>query len=401
MKVLTVFGTRPEAIKLAPVIKMFEQNRERFTSVVCITAQHRFMLDQVLDIFHITPEYDLDIMSPDQSLQDVTCNVLNGVSRVVRKERPDLVLVQGDTTTAFASGLAAYYERTPVGHVEAGLRTSDKYAPFPEEINRRLLTHLADLHFAPTSWSRNNLLREGVEEESIFVTGNTVIDALFMTMEAINNEKSEQEIVKYFSDLDTGLAELLAAPLPKGREVSRLQDRRFLLVTGHRRESFGEGFRNMCTALREIAETHRDVHIVYPVHLNPHVRRPVYDLLGGMETIHLIPPVGYTHFLYLMARSFFILTDSGGVQEEAPSLGKPVLVMREKTERPEGIEAGCVRLAGTRAENIVAEAKRLLDDAEVYAQMSQAKNPYGDGTTAQQIAAILGDERVISLLRKT
>jgi UDP-N-acetylglucosamine 2-epimerase (non-hydrolysing) len=370
--ILSIFGTRPEAIKMAPVVKMLESQPERFRSIVCVTAQHRQMLDQVLNLFAITPDYDLNIMKPGQNLFDVTCNVLQGLKAVLEKEQPDMILVHGDTTTTLAAALAAYYFRIPVGHVEAGLRTHNKFAPYPEEINRRVTGVLADLHFAPTEHARDNLLHEGVAAETIFVTGNTVIDALLSVVKIL---KESQELTERCE-----------------REYSYLStDKRLILVTGHRRENFGEGFENICRALADIAGRYPDVEIIYPVHLNPNVQEPVQRIMGGsgLRNIHLVEPVDYLPFVYLMQRSHLIITDSGGVQEEAPSLGKPVLVMRETTERPEAVEAGTVKLVGTDREAIVAAAHMLLEDHDAYRQMSMAHNPYGDGKAAVRIIKTL------------
>lgn len=363
VKVLTVLGTRPEAIKLAPVIKELEQH-PGVASKVCVTAQHREMLDPFLKLFEIKPDYDLDIMQPNQSLFDVTAKALLGLKDVLDAERPDIILVQGDTTTAFAAALAAFYLKIRVGHVEAGLRTENKYNPFPEEINRRLVTHLADFHFAPTERARANLLAEGVRDEAICVTGNTVVDALLMTLERTRGQD----------------------PLP---DLPIEPDRRLLLVTAHRRESFGEGLINICRALKEIAESTDDVEIVYPVHLNPNVRATVQRELRGIERVHLMPPLDYVSFVHLMSRAYLILTDSGGIQEEAPSLGKPVLVMREATERPEAIEAGVAKLVGTAPQRIVGETLRLLKDGEEYNRMARARNPFGDGHAAKRIVDVL------------
>lgn len=372
MKVLSVFGTRPEAIKMSPVLRELSRFPERFTSRVCVTAQHREMLDQVLHLFDVKPDYDLGIMKPGQDLYDVTCNVLLGLKDVLEAERPDLVLVHGDTTTTMAASLAAYYRRIRVGHVEAGLRTHDKYAPFPEEINRRVTGAVADLHFAPTEAARLNLLREGVSEDAVIVTGNTVVDALLDVSGAMEREE--------------GLRARFAAEFDFLDPAKRL-----ILVTGHRRENFGAGFENICRALADIAAAHEDVEILYPVHLNPHVREPVKRILGEgrLNNIHLTEPVDYLPFVYLMNRSYLIITDSGGVQEEAPSLGKPVLVMRETTERPEALEAGTVRLVGADREKIVCETRELLDDPTAYLRMSKAHNPYGDGKAAERIVAAL------------
>lgn len=368
MKVMVVFGTRPEAIKMAPLVKGLQAKAGEIETVVCVTAQHREMLDQVLKLFDIVPEHDLNIMKPGQDLFDITSNILLGLKGVLQQEKPDLVLVHGDTTTTLATSLAAYYARVPVGHVEAGLRTGNKHSPFPEEMNRKLTGSIADIHFAPTAASRDNLLREGIAADAIHVTGNTVIDALLAVVEKLRNDTA----------LKAELAQRFAFLNPQ---------RRLILVTGHRRENFGEGFQNICEALADIAAEHADVEILYPVHLNPNVRQPVKDILAarGLANVHLIEPVDYLPFLYLMDRSYIIVTDSGGIQEEAPSLGKPVLVMRDTTERPEAVEAGTVMLVGTSREKIVAEARRLLVDADAYAAMSRAHNPYGDGKAVERI----------------
>lgn len=372
LRILVVFGTRPEAIKMGPVVAALRGRTGRFSCVICVTAQHREMLDPVLGLFSIVPDHDLNLMRPGQGLHDVTTAVLRGVSTVLDLERPDLVLVHGDTSTTMAATLAAYYARIPVGHVEAGLRTGDKYAPFPEEINRKVTTAIADLHFAPTAISRGNLLAEGVSPDAIIVTGNTVIDALLSVADRLRR--------------DSALAERTEAKFPF---LDR--SRKLVLVTGHRRENFGEGFENICRALAEIAERRPDAEILYPVHLNPNVQNPVRRILGEgrHRNVHLIPPVDYLPFVYLMSRCHLIVTDSGGIQEEAPSLGKPVLVMREVTERPEAVAAGTVRLVGTNREKIVAEVVRLLDDPEAYRSMSTANNPYGDGKASGRIADFL------------
>ncbi|HTY20281.1 MAG TPA: UDP-N-acetylglucosamine 2-epimerase (non-hydrolyzing) [Geobacteraceae bacterium] len=372
VKILTVFGTRPEAIKMAPVIKGLKRLPGEFATLVCVTAQHRRMLDQVLEIFAIRPDYDLDIMKPGQDLFDVTCAVLKGLKGILAEEKPDIVLVHGDTTTTMAASIASFYSRITVGHVEAGLRTHNKYAPFPEEINRTVTGSIAGLHFAPTDAARDNLLAEGVEGDSIFVTGNTVVDALLSVAEMVEGDDLlRNRLSDDFSFLDPG--------------------KRLVLVTGHRRENFGEGFERICLALADIAENHPDVEILYPVHLNPNVQEPVRRILGavGPGNIHLIEPVDYLPFVYLMNRSHIIITDSGGVQEEAPSLGKPVLVMRETTERPEAVTAGTVRLVGTDRKRIVDEAALLLSDRGVYERMSRAHNPYGDGRAAERIVEAL------------
>lgn len=381
-KILSVFGTRPEAIKMAPVVKELEKHPDKFISRVCVTAQHRQMLDQVLDLFDIRPDYDLDIMKPGQDLFDVTCNVMQGLKKVLQEEQPDMVLVHGDTTTTMAASLASFYCRIPVGHIEAGLRTFNKLAPFPEEINRQVTGRVTDFHFAPTETARQNLLAESVPETSIYITGNTVIDALLMVVNKVREPKMSTKIEADLVNRFPGLLEVLAPPSESG-------GRRLVLVTGHRRENFGEGFESICRALKRIATEHPDVDIVYPVHLNPNVQEPVKRILANVKSVHLIDPLDYLPFVYLLDRSHMIITDSGGVQEEAPSLGKPVLVMRETTERPEAVKAGTVRLVGTNEDLIVREAQRLLTDEEAYADMAQAHNPYGDGLAAGRIAEIL------------
>lgn len=372
MKVLTIFGTRPEAIKLAPVIKELEKNPE-IVSRICVTAQHRQMLDQVLQLFEINPNFDLDLMREDQSLFDITASILQNLKEVLKEERPDIVLVHGDTTTAFVASLAAYYFKIKIGHVEAGLRTYDKYNPFPEEINRRLVDVLCDLWFSPTKNAKQNLLREGAPDDKIFVTGNTVIDALLWVTKhqaspAVQEGMKRQLYDKFDVSLDA---------------------RRVILVTGHRRESFGEGFENICQGLKKIAEHNPDIQIIYPVHLNPCVRGPVFRILGDTTNVHLIEPLDYALFVFLMNRAYIILTDSGGIQEEAPSLGKPVLVMREKTERPEAIEASAAKLIGTDCERISTETQQLLDDQVEYEKMARATNPFGDGNAAERIVQVL------------
>jgi UDP-N-acetylglucosamine 2-epimerase (non-hydrolysing) len=376
IKVLSIFGTRPEAIKMAPVINELKKHPDEFQSLVCVTAQHRQMLDQVLNLFTIRPDYDLDIMKPGQDLFDITCNVLQGLKGVLAGEKPDIVLVHGDTTTTMAASLASFYCGTRVGHVEAGLRTHNKHAPFPEEMNRRVTGAVADLHFAPTSAARENLLREGVAGSSIFITGNTVIDALLAVADLVaRDDGMRQRFASDFDFLDPG--------------------KRLLLVTGHRRENFGAGFENICLALADIARRHPDTEILYPVHLNPNVQEPVRRILGdgSHPNVHLIEPVDYLPFVYLMSRSYLIITDSGGVQEEAPSLGKPVLVMRETTERPEAVDAGTVKLVGTDRKKIVGEAALLLDSGVAYERMSMAHNPYGDGLAAKRIVDIVRSVR--------
>lgn len=367
-KILSVFGTRPEAIKMAPVVKALE-GEATVESKVCVTAQHRQMLDQVLSLFDIAPDFDLDLMKPGQGLTDITANVILGMRQVLQDWRPDLILVHGDTTTTFAASLAAYYEKVPVGHVEAGLRTGNIYSPWPEEMNRRLTGRISVAHFVPTEKARQNLLSEGVPDAQINVTGNTVIDALLKVTDRVcTDEVLKLDLAEKFPFLDDA--------------------KKLILVTGHRRENFGDGFENICHALKSLGER-EDVQIVYPVHLNPNVQEPVRRILSDCSQVHLIDPLDYLPFVYLMTRSYLIITDSGGVQEEAPSLGKPVLVMRDTTERPEAVEAGTVRLVGTNSARIVAEANDLLDNAKTYQVMSQAHNPYGDGLAANRIAEIL------------
>lgn len=370
---LTIFGTRPEAIKLAPVVKALERHPGQFRSSVCVTAQHREMLDQVLRIFDIKPDYDLNVMKPKQDLYGVTSEILLKLKDLFSHNKPDLILVQGDTTTTFTASLAAFYEKVKIGQVEAGLRTYDKYKPFPEEINRHLTSVIADFHFAPTEKAKLHLLREGILDKDIFVTGNTVIDALLWILKKQSNPEEQKRMEEYFL---------------KSFGFSA-HHQRLILVTAHRRESFGEGFENICQALKEIALKNQEVQIVYPVHLNPNVREPVYRIIGNVDRIHLIEPLEYEPFVYLMNQSFFILTDSGGIQEEAPSLGKPVLVMREVTERPEAVEAGTARLVGSKKEDIVREAQNLLDHPEEYQRMTNRRNPYGDGKAAERVVHLL------------
>ncbi|MEN4874372.1 non-hydrolyzing UDP-N-acetylglucosamine 2-epimerase [Kosakonia cowanii] len=365
MKVLTVFGTRPEAIKMAPLVHALAKDPD-FEARVCVTAQHREMLDQVLNLFSIVPDYDLNIMRPGQGLTEITCGILQGLKPILEAFRPDVVLVHGDTTTTIAASLAAFYQRIPVGHVEAGLRTGDLSSPWPEEANRTLTGHLAMYHFAPTENSRHNLRRENVADERIFVTGNTVIDALFWVRDSVMNNPAQYEA--------------LAARYPFLDAKKKL-----VLVTGHRRESFGQGFEQICHALADIAARHDDVQIVYPVHLNPNVSEPVNRILGPVENVFLIEPQDYLPFIWLMNHAWLILTDSGGIQEEAPSLGKPVLVMRDTTERPEAVDAGTVKLVGTDRQRIVDEVTLLLNDNEAWQTMSRAHNPYGDGQACGRI----------------
>ncbi|MBU0911546.1 MAG: UDP-N-acetylglucosamine 2-epimerase (non-hydrolyzing) [Gammaproteobacteria bacterium] len=365
IKVLSVFGTRPEAIKMAPLVNLLKET-EGIESKVCVTGQHREMLDQVLKLFNIVPDYDLAIMKAGQDLYDVTTSILLNIKAVLRDFKPDIVLVHGDTSTTFAAALACYYEKTAVGHVEAGLRTGNIYSPWPEEANRKLTGALTTLHFAPTDTSKQNLLNENTNPKSIVVTGNTVIDALHQVVAKID---ADAELTKNFEQ-----------QFPYG-----LNGRRLVLVTGHRRESFGSGFEQICAGLKQIATEFPDTDVVYPVHLNPNVREPVFRLLSDTSNVHLIEPQDYLPFVYLMSRSTVVLTDSGGIQEEAPSLGKPVLVMRDTTERPEAVAAGTVKLVGTDAEVIVKEVSRLLTDKAYYEQMSFAHNPYGDGKACGRI----------------
>jgi len=372
-KILIVFGTRPEAIKMAPLVKAFQQHPDNFITKVCVTAQHREMLDQVLELFEIVPDYDLDIMKPGQDLYDVTANVLLGMKEVLQNFQPDIVFVHGDTSTTFAASLAAFYQQIKVAHVEAGLRTGDIYSPWPEEANRQLTTQITAYHFAPTETSKTNLLKENVKESTISVTGNTVIDALFLALEKIKtNNALEERVVTYLNNT-------IQHP------TFNVQHSTFILVTGHRRENHGQGFINICNALKEIALQNPKIHIVYPVHLNPNVQKPVKELLSGIDNVHLIEPLQYEQFIYMMDKAYFIITDSGGVQEEAPSLGKPVLVMRDTTERPEALDAGTVKLVGTDTERIIQEAQKLINDKQAYEQMSKASNPYGDGHACEKI----------------
>lgn len=369
IKVLTVFGTRPEAIKMAPLVTQFIAD-DRFNPKVCVTGQHREMLDQVLELFEITPDYDLNIMKSGQTLPEITSKILVELTPIIKSFQPELILVHGDTATTFAASLAAYYEQVPVAHVEAGLRTGDIYSPWPEEANRKLTGALARLHFAPTNSSKQNLLNEGYPEENIIVTGNTVIDALFHIQKVLeSNEPLKSSLKEQFSFLD--------------------HNKKVILVTGHRRESFGEGFENICKALASIARDYPDAQIVYPVHLNPNVQEPVNRILKNIDNIYLIEPQQYLPFTYLMGKAHIILTDSGGIQEEAPSLGKPVLVMRNTTERPEAIDAGTVKLIGTDQDRIVKEIKLLMDDNSEYKKMSQAHNPYGDGMAVKRIVDVI------------
>lgn len=373
-KMMLVFGTRPEAIKMAPLCHALRHEHEAFETTICVTAQHRQMLDQTLRVFDIVPDIDLDLMTPGQDLFDVTSAVLLGMREVFKTNRPDMLLVHGDTTTALAASMAAYYAGVPVSHVEAGLRTHDLQAPFPEEFNRQVVGKLARWHFAPTAASKQNLLDERVKDSSISVTGNTVIDALNWVLKRIEEDGSRRQ------QLDAMLNSCLRFAWTHAR---------FLLITGHRRENFGDGFLQICEALKELATLHPDVHFVYPVHLNPQVQGPVNQALTGLSNVHLIAPLDYEPFVYLLKHAYLVLTDSGGIQEEAPSLGKPVLVMRDQTERPEAVLAGTVRLVGARRERIVSNVHELLTNAESYQAMSKAHNPYGDGRACARIIEIL------------
>ena len=380
-KILSIFGTRPEAIKMAPVVKALEEQSSAFNSRVCVTAQHREMLDSVLHLFEIKPDHDLDVMRPGQDLFDLTCSVLKGLETVLNQERPDMVLVHGDTTTSMVASIAAFYLQIPVGHVEAGLRTRNKFAPFPEEINRQITGRITDLHFAPTESARQNLLAESIAESSIHVTGNTVIDGLLMAVEKIRQPELQAAITAELVDRFPASGAVLPAV--------RSNEKQLILVTAHRRENFGRGFENICRALKEIAATHPNVEVVYPVHLNPNVRNPVNRILAGELCIHLIEPLDYLPFVLLLDLAHLVITDSGGVQEEAPSLGKPVLVMRDTTERPEAVDAGTVKLVGTDRETIVRETNILLTDPAAYTRMSLAHNPYGDGQAARRIVKVI------------
>lgn len=380
-KVMLVFGTRPEAIKMAPLVKEFQKYPEQFKTIVCVTGQHREMLDQVLHLFEITPDYDLNIMKQGQDLYDVTARVLVGMRDVLKEAQPDVVLVHGDTTTSTAAALAAFYQQIPVGHVEAGLRTHNIYSPWPEEMNRLITGRIATHHFSPTPLSKENLLKENVAESAIIVTGNTVIDALYMVVDKIKNNE----------ELSSELATILAK---SGYDTTRLADgKKLVLITGHRRENFGDGFINMCTAIKDLTQKYPDVDFVYPMHLNPNVRKPIHEVFGedlsNLGNMFFIEPLEYLSFVYLMEKSNIVLTDSGGIQEEAPGLGKPVLVMRNTTERPEALEAGTVKLVGTNYDKIVSEVSNLLDDAEYYDTMSKAVNPYGDGLACERIVDAL------------
>lgn len=378
---MLVFGTRPEAIKMAPLVKEFEKHADEFKTIVCVTGQHRQMLDQVLDLFEISPDYDLNIMQQGQDLYDVTARVLVGMRDVLKEVQPDVVLVHGDTTTSTAAALAAFYQQIPVGHVEAGLRTHNIYSPWPEEMNRQITGRIAAYNFAPTPLSKQNLLREAVNEDSIIVTGNSVIDALYWVVDKIKADKS----------LSAELKGILATA---GYDIERLSEgKKLVLITGHRRENFGDGFMNMCTAIKDLSHKYPDVDFVYPMHLNPNVRKPIHEVFGedlsNLGNMFFIEPLEYLSFVYLMEKSTIVLTDSGGIQEEAPGLGKPVLVMRDTTERPEALDAGTVKLVGTDYNKIITEVSLLLDDQEYYDKMSKAVNPYGDGLACGRIVDAL------------
>ncbi len=377
-KILIVFGTRPEAIKMAPLVIALQEHQDYIESKVCVTAQHRQMLDQVLDIFDITPDFDLDIMQAGQDLYDVTSKILLGMREILESYSPDIVLVHGDTTTTIATALSAFYQKIPVGHVEAGLRTGDIYSPWPEEANRKLTGAITQYHFAPTQTSASNLLAEGINQKNIYITGNTVIDALLWVLRKIETTHSLKE----------SLSQKIKSSFSAFGEADRI-----VLITGHRRENFGQGFLDMCSGIKTLAQKHPDVHFVYPVHLNPNVQQPVMEILSDISNVYLIEPLDYEPFVYLMSKSYLILTDSGGIQEEAPSLGKPVLVMRDTTERPEAVDAGTVKLVGANTQNIVREVDRLLNDKVAYEMMSKAHNPYGDGQACKKIIDILIKEK--------
>ena len=380
-KILLTFGTRPEAIKMAPLVKEFQKYPDKFKTYVCVTGQHREMLDQVLELFEIKPDFDLNIMKQGQDLYDITANVLLGFKNVLNEVKPDLVLVHGDTTTSTVAALAAFYQQILVGHVEAGLRTYNIYSPFPEEMNRQITSKIAKYHFSPTPLSKANLIKEGVNENDTYITGNTVIDALFMVLDKIKSD----------SMVEQNLRNIIAT---KGYNMSRLKEhKKIVLITGHRRENFGEGFINICKGIKKLVTKYEDVDFIYPMHLNPNVREPIRGVFGenlnAYKNIFFIEPLEYLSFVYLMEKSFLVLTDSGGIQEEAPSLGKPVLVMRETTERPEALDAGTVKLVGTNSSKIFDEVSKLIDDEDYYKSMSQASNPYGDGLSSKRIVEIL------------
>ena len=380
-KILLTFGTRPEAIKMAPLVKELQKYPNKYKTYVCVTGQHREMLDQVLDLFEIVPDYDLNIMKQGQDLYDITANVLLGFKNVLTEVKPNVVLVHGDTTTSTAAALASFYQQIPVGHIEAGLRTHDIYSPFPEEMNRQITSKIAKYHFSPTLLSKQNLLKEGVSEKNIFITGNTVIDALHIILNKIKNNYEVENSVK-------------TTIKAKGYDTNRLNDnKKLVLITGHRRENFGDGFINICNGLKKLVTKYKDIDFIYPMHLNPNVREPIRKVFGenlnAYDNMFFIEPLEYLSFVYLMEKSFIVLTDSGGIQEEAPGLGKPVLVMRETTERPEAVEAGTVKLVGTDSEKIVEEISTLVDSVEHYEKMSKAVNPYGDGFSCERIVELL------------
>jgi UDP-N-acetylglucosamine 2-epimerase (non-hydrolysing) len=373
-KILIIFGTRPEAIKLAPIIKELKLRGKNFNTKVCVTAQHREMLDQILELFEIKPDYDLDVMKKNQDLSNLSSDILLSIKKIIDIEKPDWIIVQGDTTTTFISSLSAFYLKTKIIHIEAGLRTNNKYSPFPEEINRRLTSHLADIHFTSTNEAKNNLICEGINKNSIYVTGNTVIDALKWVSKKLEDKVYKNKITNYFQ---------------YKYDINLNNSKKTILVTGHRRESFGDGFNNICEALSLIAKNNPEIQIIYPVHLNPNVQHPVYRQLNNIENIYLIEPIDYEPFVFLMKSSYLILTDSGGIQEEAPSLGKPVLVMRDTTERPEGVIAGTSILVGTQVDKIVTYTERLLKDTSFYNSMSKTINPYGEGKSSEMIVNVM------------
>jgi UDP-N-acetylglucosamine 2-epimerase (non-hydrolysing) len=369
-KILIVFGTRPEAIKMAPLVKEFRKHSDVFDVRVCVTAQHRQMLDQVLELFGIVPEYDLDLMKKEQDLYSITTDILTNLKAILEEFRPDMTFVHGDTTTTFATSLATFYQKLNVSHIEAGLRTNDIYSPYPEEMNRQLTTKLSKYHFAPTNESKENLLKDNVDESNILVTGNSVIDSLLYVVDTINNNKNIEDKIKESLNID-------------------IQDKKIILLTCHRRENFGKNIVSICQAIKEIADKNQDIQIIYPVHLNPNIQKPVYEILSNIDNIKLIKPLDYEEFVYMMNKAYMILTDSGGVQEEAPSLGKPVLVLRENTERPEAIKAGVLKLVGTNKDNIVNSVQLLLDDEKLYSTMAKANNPYGDGKASQRVVEFM------------
>ena len=387
--VLIVFGTRPEAIKMAPLVKEFQRYPQSYRTFVCVTGQHRQMLDQVLDVFDLCPDYDLNIMSPGQDLFDITSKVLLGMRDILKETQPDVVLVHGDTTTSMAVALASFYQQVKIGHVEAGLRTYNLQSPWPEEMNRQMTDRICDYYFAPTDQSRQNLLLERISSEKIFVTGNTVIDALNWVVRKINTDsRLHQQLQQQI--IEAGYVNIDPTPFSSStRAFCRTSLSPFILVTGHRRENFGDGFRQICKALKEIAFIHPEINIVYPVHLNPNVQMPVYELLNNIKNIYLIKPLDYLPFIFLLQKCYFVLTDSGGIQEEAPSLGKPVLVMRNTTERPEALEAGTVKLVGTDTDTIIEAVTSLIDDPQAYHHMVKMNNPYGDGKACERIVNVI------------